>query len=367
MSRGALVSFLLSALFVYLFLFQPHPAGVLTGESGLIDAFFQSRVDWPGVLDILSSLRLLPFLGALGALILSLVIRAWRWRVIVVPVERLPVPLFFHLTNLGYMASNLLPMRLGELLRAMALKARSRVGLSAAFASIILERLLDMAGAAGVLFLLLLIGPPLPVDGESGIMMLRFQQLLPWLGMLVGALTLLLLCLVLFRERLLLGLERLLGRVLPAGPASRLHNIAETFSRGLSILRSPGEALGLLLLTALIYCCYLGSLAFMLQAFGFDGTTLPLLGERPFAAICMLLVFVSLGYMIPAAPGAIGTVQYFTLLALQLLGDAGPRAQSFALGNHLLTWLVLTLLGLAALPALKLDFRKLMEWKKERH
>jgi uncharacterized protein (TIRG00374 family) len=364
MKRGTVLSIAFSSLFIYLFLFSPAPSRLF--EEGPITAFFSSRVDWPGVGRIMLEMKWLPFSGALACLIFSLVIRAWRWRVIVAPVKRLPVPLFFHLTNLGYMANNLLPMRLGEVLRGMALKARGQVDLSASLASIVLERFLDMLGAAVMLMLLLLLGPPLAGGADGGSVIAGFAGLLPTLGLGGSLACLLLLGLVLFRERLLLALEKVLIRFLPAGPAARLHRMADTFADGLSILASPWEALLLLLQTAILYSCYLGSLAFMLATFGFTAATLPALSLAPFAAVVMLLVFVSMGYMIPAAPGALGTVQYFTLLALQLMGDDGARAQSFALGNHLLTWLVLTLLGLAALPALKLNFHSLLEWKKER-
>jgi uncharacterized membrane protein YbhN (UPF0104 family) len=103
----------------------------------------------------------------------------------------------------------------------------------------------------------------------------------------------------------------------------------------------------------------------MIHAYGM-ADDLVLLQQAPMASLLLLLVFVSLGYMIPAAPGAFGTVQYFTALAMSLIGAGTEEAMSYALGNHLITWLLLTLMGLVALPLLGLRFGDVMKWKEDR-
>lgn len=369
MRRSSVLAVVVSLFFLYLFAFQPHPGAWLSGEASALEAFFSSRVDWRQVGHLLLDLRPWPFLLAVGCLVLSLVIRAWRWRVIAGPQDRVPLLRMFHLTNLGYMANNLLPMRLGEVLRAGALSARSRVPLSGALATIVLERVLDMAGALGVLLLMLLFQSRLFEVGSAGsveglAMLARFRGLLPLLGLLTSGALALLAGLVIWRQSFLGRVERLLQRLLPARAAARLVRLVHGFARGLDILRSPWEALLLLALTAALNACYLGSLGAMIHAYHL-GEVLPAFQSAPGACLLLLLVFVSLGYMIPAAPGAFGTVQYFTALAMGLLGAGTEEAMSFALGNHLITWLLLTSLGLVALPILKLSFADLMQWKEK--
>ncbi len=369
MRRHSALAVLISLFFLYLFAFQPQPGAWLHGSLDWRAAFFSSRVDWPQVGHLLLDLRPLPFLGALLCLVLSLVIRAWRWRVISSPLDRVPLLRMFHLTNLGYMANNLLPMRLGEVLRAGALSARSRIPLAGALATIVLERVLDMAGALVVLLLMLLLQGELFAVGTAGsadglAMLSRFRGLLPVLGGLTCLGLGLLAGLVIWRQRFLDLVEGLLLRFLPRKVANRLCGLFHSFARGLEILRSPWEALLLLVLTGLLNACYLASLGAMIHAYHL-GNVLPAFHAAPVASLLLLLVFVSLGYMIPAAPGAFGTVQYFTALAMGLLGAGTEQAMSFALGNHLITWLLLTLLGLLALPLLKLSFADLMQWKEK--
>jgi len=368
MRRHGVLALLISAVFVYLFVFQPAPGDWLAGRAGWREALLSSRVAWGEVGRLLITLRPLPFAGAVAFLVLSLALRAWRWRVVVGPLARLPVVRLFHLTNLGYMANNLLPMRLGEVLRAGALALRSPVPPAGALATIVVERTLDVIGALAVLLLMLLCHRDLAATGaaspEALAALARFRDLAPALGLGTGAALALMLALVIWRRRCLEALERVLNRLLPDRPAARLHRILSSFAAGLDILRSPWEGLLLLAQTALVYACYLGSLACMIHAYGL-GETLVLFQRAPAASLLLVLVFVSLGYMIPAAPGAFGTVQYFTALAMGLVGAGTEAAMSFALGNHLITWLVLTLLGLAALPQLGLRFNDLIQWKEK--
>ena len=75
----------------------------------------------------------------------NLAIRAWRWQYL---LEPLGAPTFgnaFRATAVGFAASSVLPARAGEVIRPYFSGAGSeRMSATGAFATIILERLLDM-------------------------------------------------------------------------------------------------------------------------------------------------------------------------------------------------------------------------------
>jgi glycosyltransferase 2 family protein len=357
LTRTNLIAFSLSLLFIYLFLFSPHPTRL--GESGLLAAFFESRVDWSEVGALIRGLKLVPFLGALFFLLLSLVLRGWRWASIASSLSPVRFSLMFHLSNLGYMCNNLLPMRLGEVIRAGALSAKSSIRFSGSIATVVLERLLDMLSALVCLFLLLLF---MPANVREAPMVAHFQALFPLLALGAGVVFSLMISLVLWRTPVLKGFQRILF-FFPAGLSIRLQRILNSFAMGLSSLQSPTRALLLFFQSTLIFSCYILSLAFMLRAFGIQDVVIT---QGEFASLLLILVFVTLGYMIPAAPGAMGTVHSFTALALTLLGASESQAMGFAIGNHLLTWLVLTIMGFLALPALGFSFSDLMQLKEEK-
>ena len=55
---------------------------------------------------------------AIGIYFVAIYFRALRWRYILSPLERIPVKTLFVVVIIGYTANNLLPARLGEIVRA---------------------------------------------------------------------------------------------------------------------------------------------------------------------------------------------------------------------------------------------------------
>jgi glycosyltransferase 2 family protein len=105
----------------------------------------------------------LPPLGiALFLSSLALWLRAYRWRVLLNANTHLPMSTVFWANSLGYLGNNILPARMGELMRVEALKRSHEVSRSYVLATALIERVMD----AGVLVLFtsaaLLMIPGLP-------------------------------------------------------------------------------------------------------------------------------------------------------------------------------------------------------------
>ena len=52
--------------------------------------------------------------------------RAYRWRFMIAPIKRVPFPNLIAATCVGFMANNVLPLRLGEFVRAYSLSRQDR-------------------------------------------------------------------------------------------------------------------------------------------------------------------------------------------------------------------------------------------------
>src|SRR3989337_1235194 len=74
---------------------------------------------------------------------LAVWVRAWRWHYLLRPVESVPTRDMFPIVAIGYMGNNIYPARAGEVLRAVVLKRRAGVSVSASLATIIVERIFD--------------------------------------------------------------------------------------------------------------------------------------------------------------------------------------------------------------------------------
>src|SRR5262249_60666151 len=82
--------------------------------------------------------------------ILALSLRAVRWRWLARSLSEKPLPIrpLFRATALGFMAINVLPLRLGELARPWLLGRETEVRGSAALGTLVLERAIDFTAVS---------------------------------------------------------------------------------------------------------------------------------------------------------------------------------------------------------------------------
>src|SRR4051812_11890406 len=83
-------------------------------------------------------------LAAVLLVLLTYALRALRWQYLLAPIGPTHFSTAFRTTVIGFAASFLLPARAGEVLRPYLLARREQLSPTAAFATIILERLLDL-------------------------------------------------------------------------------------------------------------------------------------------------------------------------------------------------------------------------------
>ena len=81
---------------------------------------------------------------SLGLVVLTLILRAFRWRFILAPGNRITVAQAFNPMMIGFMINCVLPGRLGELARPMALRQNSGVAFGTGLATVAAERFFDL-------------------------------------------------------------------------------------------------------------------------------------------------------------------------------------------------------------------------------
>src|SRR5262245_63951313 len=115
---------------------------VLALAVGLL-ALFLSNVDLRGVVREITHARPEWLALSLVAMSINLVIRSWRWQYLLEPLGHTKFANAFRATVVGFAASSVLPARAGEVIRPYFLARHERMSATGAFATIILERLLD--------------------------------------------------------------------------------------------------------------------------------------------------------------------------------------------------------------------------------
>ena len=174
--------------------------------------------------------------AAVAVATVGFLIRALRWHVLLRPV--LPTSSLrnrFAAVNIGFMANNLLPARIGEFARAYALSRVEPVRMSAALGSLVVERLLD----ALVLLGLLLAATASPVFPTAAV----FGGGLPAnvvgaVAVAVPALMVVLLALIVFPAKSVRLAERVATR-LPAGYDRPVVAALEAFLGSLGRVSEP--------------------------------------------------------------------------------------------------------------------------------
>lgn len=275
---------------------------------------------------------------------LGFVLRIFRWRLILRTesgglVDRLPM---WHAIAIGFMANNVLPLRAGEVLRAVTISRLAPVKFTTALSSLVLERLFDGLAIIGLLFLGL-VNAGIPANTRIG-------------GFVVAALAtkMAILCGILFAgcaATLMFpqAATRAIRALIPAPRlADKLSTIVDGFRNGVQALASPSRVLavagwsfGMWLFNALSF--YLGYLAFQIPV-GYGGALLQ-------QSILIL------GIAAPSSPGYVGVFEGIIKAVLALFGVPGDLAVAFGLTYHVTTFVPITLLGLVSLvrTGLKLD------------
>lgn len=304
--------------------------------TGLFLVLAVRNLDLAAVARELASVDYWLLAPAAGCTLSGYLLRTLRWRVILWPVQRVSWRTLFGILMLGFAANNILPARVGEVVRAYSLGRKTGAPVSAGFATIVVERVFDGLTLLALLALALQFAP-VGRDDER-LRLVEVGSIVIFAGALVALVALLTL-----RRRALAALGWL-SRPLPAGLGHRLVGIAESFLVGLDCLRRPGVMAQSAVLSLLVWSCEAASYALVARAFNLGLAPLQQLN-----AVLFLVVFVNLGIMIPSAPGYIGTFQFFARLALLPFGIAGELAFSLAVLAHAMQYVLVTGIGLVIL------------------
>lgn len=263
--------------------------------------------------------------------------RAMRWQVLLLPRHAsVPFRSRFGAVCIGFMVNNLLPARVGEFARAFSLSRVEPVSMSAAFGSLVVERVFDGVVLAGLLALVLL-GPGTPVAG-AGTGEGLVQNIALGGAVLFGAAAVVLGLLVRYPEAFLGWFERTLGRLLPPRLTERGTEVLASFTEGLGALHDPAVfaraalwTVGVwLILAASIWC---GLRAFDITRPGFTGSV-------------FVQAVIGFSVAIPSSPGFFGPFEAAARLSLGLYGVDAASIVGFAGTYHVLTFVPVTLMGL---------------------
>ena len=283
--------------------------------------------------------------AALASIMVTYLIRAVRWQVLLLPLGRASLVNCFTATVIGFMVNFLVPPgRLGEIARPYLLARREGFSAASAFATIVLERFLDLVAVIFLIGFWLFFGT-VRAGSDEALAVLK-------VGGLIGLGTALVALVVMFSfsrfpEPALAWSRKILG-ILPRRLELAALRFLETFTAGLGVLIDASgiaKAVGFSLFLWVNVCLsfWFGARALGVE-FGFGDTFL-------------VIGFLTVGVAVPT-PGAIGGYHVLCALALTMLFQTDASvARAVALVNHAIAFLPVTILGILLFAKTGLRFK----------
>jgi uncharacterized protein (TIRG00374 family) len=304
------------------------------------------NVEWGMVLSGLKDIDLIYFVLTIVCLFVSIFFRALLWKNLLRFKKKVSLLHAFEAIIIGYMGNNVLPFRMGELVRAYAMSKKEGLSKSLSLASIVLERILD------VLSLLIFFAA-----------LFLSVQLADWLvmsGAVVLAFLILMVVLVYLAAADAWRFSSLLTKLLRHFPATISHQaerITQSFIQGLALIKNGAQVIEVIFLSLMVWSVWAGGIYFCLKAFHL---------ELPLTAPLLLVVVINMGVMIPSSPGFIGVFQYLCVVSLSFFAVPKETALGFSVLLHAIQYVPMTLLGWIFLTRMHLSLSRSLQAELEK-
>jgi len=260
-------------------------------------------------------------------------VRGWRWKYFYNKEHKATVLGLSVANIIGFMTNNILPLRIGEMVRVLVAGRKVRAPLSYTLATLFVERVFD------TLCLLICLMLPLLLSRDFPLFVVKIGLVMAF----VFAGGIIMLLVLRSKPHLAMKLALPIGRRLFADHLyQRFEQILLTFTEGIKILRNGPAVWKITLLSLLHWWLVAFSYGLAFKAFS--------LGSLPWSAPYLTLGLVGLGVALPSAPAFVGPIHAAIIYSLSdAYGIPKSTATGFAVVMHLLMMVPVTIAGLLLL------------------
>lgn len=286
--------------------------GVFLRNANLADVWTVVRTAHPGLLA-----------AGVTCLFGTYVLRAVRWRAMLVPLGQVPFALAYRATVIGFAASFVLPARAGEFIKPWIVARERGFDPAAAFTTVVVERMLDLVTVLLMLGVFLLaFDPGLAALDPALFAAVRGGGAAAAAFAVAGMVVLMVFA---ARPHLLPRLAAALTGWLPPGPRGIVAGLAAAVAAGLGALRDPARV-GIALAWSVALWVVIAAQIWVVSAA--LGVSLP-----PAGALLLMALLV-VGVAVPT-PGAVGGFhEAYRIGATAFFGADNDRAVAAAIVLH---------------------------------
>ncbi len=283
----------------------------------------------------------------LSFLIISEVfVRGIRWKILLDPGKKVKVTDAFKLEAIGLAFNNILPFRLGEIIRGFLCARRIDLSMVTVFSTILIERVMDTI----TLFVFVMLA--IRFDGYVGAADLNAYF---WLILFILALGLLAL---IFIEKILLH-HKLSGIFLKF---PRLAEILKNIAHGAKAFQNFKSAVAIILCGALQWSVNIFNYYLVAKIFNIDVINI-------FKSV-KLIFTTAVAVSVPGMPGYFGNLEFSLTKVMCLWGVREELGLAYATYLHILAYAVVTVVGVFFVYQMGYSigdlYRQSKKWKKKK-
>lgn len=308
---------------------------IVIGLAVGLMALFLRNADLRQVWASVTAARMDYLLFSLVLTCATFLVRAERWQYLLGPLGPTRFWVVFRTTVIGFGASAVLPARAGEVIRPYLLARREGLSATAAFATILVERILDLVAVLLLMAAFLLFFDPGLEARDSG-----FFKAIRFGGLVMAPVAVITLLVMFFMaghpERLhewLLKAER----VFPARITAMIANFAKTFAEGFAVVRRPERLVVALAWSLVLWLMIAAGIWAVSIAFGI---------VMPFTGAWLMLAPLVVGVAVPTPGGVGGFHEAYRLGATAFFGADNDTAVGAAIVLHAFSVVPVTIAGL---------------------
>ena len=297
--------------------------GILISVLGLVYAF--RSFNWSQFIDILSTVNYWYILGAVAIQLIAVWFRSIRLKWLLAPIKEIKTKPLFDATMIGYFGNNVLPFRMGELLRAYVISNKNGVSMPKVIGTLIIERFLD--------FLAVIV---------LAVLFFSFTDIIEYPKWIIGIS--IIVFLIIFIFILYIGKKnpdwktiKQKRNIYNTKIGSKLFDFVTNMTSGVGVLIKTQHKIGIYSYIFLLWGLYYYTYILVLKGVGID---------LSLANIGILFILLALSISIPAAPGYIGT---FHAVAVAVLTNIfyidNNLSQAFAVLCHATAFVPFVIVG----------------------
>jgi uncharacterized protein (TIRG00374 family) len=284
------------------------------------------------------------------------VLRGLRWQYFLLPIKKAKLSNLITTTIIGFTVTTLLPGRLGEIARPYLLGVKENISKSAAFATVIVERLFDFITIFLFFSFYLLLKPPSAPKSVHEKSLLEAYQEGGIIGIAICVFFIILLILIHLKTEWFQSLMDKLIKPLPKKFAQKVRKPLNSFIKGLVIIDMKKNLpflviYSLVLWLIIAFCYWLGLIAFNIKL--------------PFYFAFFLNTAAAIGAVIPT-PAGVGAYHMACQICLVVfLGLDANISRAYATIMHAVSFFPIAIFGIILIWMEGLSFSKIKRMRDE--